>query len=109
MSEFDELHVMARRVLLDVLGAPGDHRDALILVGAQAVYLRVGDADLAITPYTTDADLVIDPAVLAEIPPLERALLDAGFSPKTKCGSRRGRPVSAWMQTSRSHLLTALR
>ena len=64
MSEFDELYVMARRVLLDVLGALGDHRDAIVLVGAQAVYLRVGDADLAITPYTTDGDLVIDPAVL---------------------------------------------
>ena len=68
MSEFDELYIMARRVLLDALRALGHHRDAIVLVGAQAVYLRVGAADLAVTPYTTDGDLVIDPAVLAEIP-----------------------------------------
>lgn len=72
MSEVDELYVMARRVLLDALDALGLHRDALVLVGAQAVYLRVGAADMAVAPYTTDADLVIDPAVLAAIPPLER-------------------------------------
>jgi hypothetical protein len=47
------------------------------------VYLRVGEADLAVAPFTTDGDLAIDPAVLAEIPPLERALMDAGFLPKT--------------------------
>lgn len=96
MSEFDELYVMARRVLLDALDALGQHRDAIVLVGAQAVYLRVGDADLAVTPYTTDGDLVIDPAVLAEIPPLERALLDAGFSPKTKDS------VGVWLTTRKT-------
>jgi hypothetical protein len=84
MTEFDELYVMARRVLLDALDDLGHHRDAIVLVGAQAVYVRVGDADLAVTPYTTDGDLVIDPAVLAEIPPLKRALMDAGFYPKGK-------------------------
>lgn len=80
----DELYVIARRVLLDALDALGQHRDAIVLVGAQAVYLRVGEANLAVAPYTTDADLAIDPAVLAEIPPLERALMGAGFYPKTK-------------------------
>ncbi|MCU0659692.1 MAG: GSU2403 family nucleotidyltransferase fold protein [Polyangiaceae bacterium] len=84
MSELDELYVMARRVLLDALDALGPHRDAIVLVGAQAVYLRVGEADLAVAPFTTDGDLAIDPAVLAEIPPLEQALMDAGFFPKTK-------------------------
>lgn len=96
MSEFDELYVMARRVLLDALDALGHHRDAIVLVGAQAVYLRVGDADLAVTPYTTDGDLVIDPAVLAEIPPLERALMDAGFYPKTKDS------VGIWLTTRKT-------
>jgi hypothetical protein len=93
MSELDELYVMARQVLLDALDALGPHRDAIVLVGAQAVYLRVGDADPAVTPYTTDGDLVIDPAVLAEIPPLERALVDAGFYPKTKDS------VGVWLTT----------
>ena len=80
----DELYVLARRVLLDALEALGDHRDAVVLVGAQAVYLRVGEADLAVAPFTTDGDPAIDPAVLAEVPPLEQALLEAGFFPKTK-------------------------
>jgi hypothetical protein len=84
MIELDELYVMARRVLLDALDALGPHRDAIVLVGAQAVYLRVGEADLAVAPFTTDGDLAVDPAVLAEIPPLEKALMGAGFYPKTK-------------------------
>ncbi|MBN2195738.1 MAG: hypothetical protein JW751_23170 [Polyangiaceae bacterium] len=96
LSEFDELYVMARRVLLDALDALGNHRSAIVLVGAQAVYLRVGDADLAVTPYTTDGDLVIDPAVLAQIPPLERALMDAGFYPKAKDS------VGVWLTTRRT-------
>jgi hypothetical protein len=48
VSELDELYVMARRVLLDALHALGTHRDAVVLVGAQAVYLRVGAGDLAL-------------------------------------------------------------
>jgi len=43
-----ELYVLARQVLLDALEALGAHRDAIVLVGAQAVYLHVGDADLAV-------------------------------------------------------------
>ncbi len=90
----DKLYILARRVLLDALDALGAHRDAVILVGAQAVYLRTGDADLAVAPYTTDGDLVLDPAVLGLTPPLETALRQAGFSPKS-CDS-----VGAWV-TSR--------
>lgn len=78
----DELYVLSRRVLLDALEAIGMHRNAVVLVGAQAIYLRVGEADLAVAPFTTDGDLAIDPAILAEIPPLERALTAAGFVPK---------------------------
>src|SRR5687768_12099430 len=84
MTTPDELYVTARRVLLDALDALGPHREAIVLVGAQAVYLRVGEADLAVAPFTTDGDLAIDPDVLAEIPPLEQALMQAGFFPKTK-------------------------
>lgn len=75
----DELYVVARRVLLDALEALGEHRGALVLVGAQAVYLHTGRVDLGVVEHTTDADLAIDPALLAEIPPLERALQQAGF------------------------------
>lgn len=84
MSEVEELYVLARRVLLDALDALGSHRHAVVLVGAQAVYLRVGEADLAVAPFTTDGDLAIDPSLLAEVPPLEQALMDAGFFPKTR-------------------------
>jgi len=81
----DELYILARRVLLDALDAIGTHRGAVVLVGAQAIYLRVGEAaDLAVAPFTTDGDLAIDPAVLAEVPPLEQALMAAGFLPKSK-------------------------
>jgi len=52
----DELYILARRVLLDALEALGPHRDAVVLVGAQAIYLRVGEADLAVAPFTTDRD-----------------------------------------------------
>ena len=89
----DDLYVAARRVLLDGLGALGAHRDALILVGAQAVYLRVGEGDLAVAPYTTDADLAIDPSRLAEIPPLEQSLRDAFFRPQSN------QSVGIWVTT----------
>jgi len=76
----DELYVLARRVLLDALDALGPHRPAVVLVGAQAIYLRVAESDLAVQPYTTDGDLAIDPSILADTPPLEDALTSAGFS-----------------------------
>lgn len=56
----------------------------------------MGDADLAVTPYTTDGDLVIDPSVLAAIPPIERALMDAGFYPKAKDS------VGVWLTTRKT-------
>ena len=79
----DELYVLARRVLLDALEALGPHRKAIVLVGAQAIYLRVGEADLAVAPYTTDGDLAIDPSLLGASPPLERVLTAAGFESKS--------------------------
>jgi len=79
VPERDELYTVARTVLLDALEALGVHRDALVLVGAQAIYLRVGEADLAVASYTTDGDLAIDPRILVEIPPLEQKLPDHGL------------------------------
>lgn len=96
MIENDELYLMARRVLLDALDALGPHRAAIVLVGAQAVYLRVSEAELAVAPFTTDGDLAIDPAVLAEIPPLEKALMNAGFLPKS------GDSVGVWLAKRRT-------
>lgn len=75
----DLLYVAARRVLLDALEGVRDQVDALVLVGAQAVYIHAGEADLAVAPYTTDGDLAVDPARLSAEPLLEDALARAGF------------------------------
>jgi hypothetical protein len=54
----DPLFVAARRVLLDAMDALDNHRHALVLVGAQAVYLQAGAADLDVSvapePYPKD-------------------------------------------------------
>src|SRR5271155_5113188 len=76
---FDEIYVAARRVLLDALTALAPHGDAVILAGAQAVYLRTGAADLALAPYTTDGDLVLNPQLLGDAPELEAGMTNAGF------------------------------
>ncbi len=52
MCGVDELYVVARRVLLDALEALGDHSNATVVVGAQAIYLRAGEADLIVAPST---------------------------------------------------------
>lgn len=54
-------YVLVRSALLDALGALHRHLDALVLVGAQAVYLHTGDAELIVVPTTTDADLALYP------------------------------------------------
>ena len=77
--ELDERYVVARRVLLDGLTALAPHIDAVILAGAQAVYLHTGTADLAVAPYTTDGDLVLNPRLLEDAPELEAAMTAAGF------------------------------
>lgn len=81
MSGLAPEYVAARRVLLDALDALGEHRDSVVLVGAQAVYHHTGDADLNVPLMTTDADLAINVAGLAEAPELGGVLRDAGFTP----------------------------
>lgn len=84
-------YVLARSVLLDALEALGPHLDAVVLVGAQAVYLHTGDADLIVVPTTTDADLALFPAKLLDEPLLEDALRGAGFELAADPGAWRGR------------------
>lgn len=76
----DPEYILARKVLLDALEALDDHRSAVVLVGAQAIYLHTGDADLAVAPYTTDGDVALDPSKLEDNPKLAEALHRAGFS-----------------------------
>ncbi len=77
----DPIYVRARRVLLDAFDALTLFRDAIILVGAQAIYLHTGDTGLAVAPYTTDADLALNPELLVPDPKLEPTMRAAGFSP----------------------------
>ena len=46
-GEPDPLYVRARAALLDALNALEPQLDAVVLVGAQAIYMHTGDADLA--------------------------------------------------------------
>lgn len=71
--------VRARRALLDVLEALGAHSDSVVLVGAQAIYLRTGAAAVALAEFTTDADLAIDPRALNPDPLIEDAMAAGGF------------------------------
>lgn len=73
-------YVEARRVLLDALDAMQPHLDAVVLVGAQAVYLRTAGRIEGYQPFTTDADVVVDPTLLGPIPPLGDAMRAAGFT-----------------------------
>lgn len=62
----------ARTGLLDALEALEAHRDAVIIVGAQAIYLHTGSIEVALAEYTTDADLALDPNLLSSNPLLSR-------------------------------------
>jgi hypothetical protein len=70
---------VARRSLLDALEALSSQLDALVLVGAQAVYLHTGDSDVAIASHTVDADLAVVPERLHDDPRLEDVMRSAGF------------------------------
>ncbi|MBU6427986.1 MAG: hypothetical protein KGR26_03160 [Cyanobacteria bacterium REEB65] len=85
-GEFDQEYIDARRILLDALDALVPHHSALTLVGAQAIYLHVGAADLAIAEYTSDADLALNPELLASEPVLEETLRAGGFLPTRQPG-----------------------
>jgi ribosomal protein L11 len=75
----DPRYAAARRVLLDALQALAPHGPAIVLVGAQAIYLRTGMGEIGVAPYTTDGDLALDPTLLGDEPELEAAMTAAGF------------------------------
>src|SRR5262249_26125615 len=85
----DPQYVVARSVLLDALEALGDQRAAIVVVGAQAIYLHTGAIELAVPEFTIDADLTIDPSLLRDAPEIESAMLAARFE--------RGNRVGAWV------------
>lgn len=76
----DHLYVRARNALLDAAEALAEQLDAVVLVGAQAVYLHTGDADFLAAEYTTDADFCVAPADPSETPLLAELLQERGLS-----------------------------
>lgn len=82
----DDDMAAARTALLDALDALRGHLDALVLIGAQAIYLWTGTADLALAETTDDSDLAIDHRLLADYPLLEDAMTTAGFHRDPKTG-----------------------
>ncbi|MCC6652710.1 MAG: hypothetical protein IT348_16275 [Candidatus Eisenbacteria bacterium] len=86
----DPRYVIARKVLLDALEALSDHREHVILIGAQAVYMHTGSADLSVIPFTQDADLALNAEHLGGEPLIEACLTNAGFI------QREGGQPGAW-------------
>ncbi|MDO8186122.1 hypothetical protein Q5424_08585 [Conexibacter sp. JD483] len=78
-SSLDPLYVEARRALLDALDGLASHLPAIVVVGAQAIYLHTGSGLRGIAPFTSDGDLVLAPALLGDAPALEAAMRGAGF------------------------------
>jgi hypothetical protein len=75
----DDLLVRARSVLLDALIALDAHRDSVVVIGAQAIYLHTGSAPVAVAEATKDSDLGIDLRTLGDDPLIEEAMSRAGF------------------------------
>ena len=84
--------VAARRTLLDALEALAEQRDALVLIGAQAIYLHTGAAPVALAETTRDSNLAVDPRILSDSPLLNdgmtRARLPAFRQRPTRRGNR---------------------
>lgn len=74
-----DLLVAARSALLDALEALRAHRDAVIVIGAQAIYLHTGAGAVGMAEATKDSDLALDTRILPNKPLLEQAMTAAGF------------------------------
>lgn len=92
----DPRYVAARRVLLDALEALQEHLDAIVVAGAQAVYLSTGDANVGVAEYTTDGDLAVDVTTLAAAPLLGDVM---GLRFHHAKGSSGAEEPGVWVQT----------
>lgn len=91
-----DLALQTRAALLDALTALADHRESVIVIGAQAIYLHTGEASVAVAAYTKDSDLALDSRTLGQDPRIEDAMRRAGFTNGDQPGSwidPRGVPV----------------
>ena len=77
----DRYYIDARETLLDAVEALERHSDAVVLVGAQAVYVHTENEDesFAVSPFTYDADIALDPRLLRSSPAIVDAMSRAGF------------------------------
>ncbi|MFN7941563.1 MAG: GSU2403 family nucleotidyltransferase fold protein [Thermoanaerobaculia bacterium] len=74
-----DLLVRARAALLDALEALAEHRESVVVIGAQAIYLHTGEMVVALPATTKDSDLALDPRTLGSLPLVEEAMRAAGF------------------------------
>jgi hypothetical protein len=65
---------LLRSALLDAVEALKEQINAVIVVGAQAIYLHTGAAPVALAEATKDCDLALDTRELASEPLLEDAM-----------------------------------
>ena len=78
-GEPDDLLVEARSALLDAFETLAQHRDSVIVIGAQAVYLRAQNVQVAVAEATKDSDLAVDPRSLGDSPLIQEAMESGGF------------------------------
>jgi hypothetical protein len=90
-----DLRVASRSALLDALDALSDHAPAVVVVGAQAIYLHTGKAPIALAEATKDCDLALDTRMLAPVPLIEEAMREAGFHLDPQ-----GRQPGAWLNAN---------
>ena len=98
---YDRDHIAARETLLDAVEALAPHSDAVILVGAQAIYVHAEseDASFALSPFTYDADIALDPGLLGSSPTIVEAMSRAGFQLEDQPGLYKrgaGRRLTCW-------------
>ena len=89
----DQNRIETRQALLDAVDALGAHSEAVILVGAQAIYLHAESEErsFALSPFTYDADIVLDPDLLGTSPTIVDAMSVAGYTLQDQPGLyRRG-------------------
>jgi hypothetical protein len=89
LGEPDEQYVRARAALLEAAAALAPHLDSIVLVGAQAMYLHTGAADLVVAEFTIDADFSLEPSLLSDEPLLAELLEEHGFTPREHPGGWR--------------------
>ena len=79
---------MARTGLLDALEALELHLDALVIIGAQAIYLHTGAMEIALAEFTTDGDVAVDESALMEALAAPFEETEVKFKPQIVKGNR---------------------